>query len=492
MFKSVFAKYISVFMLIILLSFGILTAITTTVVNEYAVNAKIGVITRAANSVSDYFEESFGEAGGMALQTYIDSYKNEIADVMGVLAGSADDLTVIITTTRGKVLFYSTKDRYESTPNISIPAEVMHKFSNNTGAMTIDPIDGIFDSSHIAVSLPILSSDKDSTKGNIFVCASSYALDNLLEVMIKTVFMSSLWVMIAAMIAVYFMTERIITPLRNMSRAAKSFAGGDFSVRVPVRGRDEVAQLAEAFNNMASELENSEKMRNTFMANVSHDLRTPMTTIAGFIDGIIDGAIPREKHEYYLNVIATEVRRLSRLVSQLLDISRLEAGDRKFNMQPFDVCEMGRQILFSFEQKIDKKRIEVEFDCDFDNMYVSADRDAIYQILYNICDNAVKFSSEGGLLRLSVHEYANENKLFVEVYNEGQGIKSEDLPYVFERFYKTDKSRGLDKTGVGLGLYIAKTIIDAHNQKIWVESEYEKYCKFGFTLDKVSSGKEGL
>ena len=119
-------------------------------------------------------------------------------------------------------------------------------------------------------------------------------------------------------------------------------------------------------------------------------------------------------------------------------------------------------------------------------MYANADHDAIYQILYNICDNAVKFSKEGGVLRLSVHETSDAKKVFVEVYNEGQGIPKEDLPYVFERFYKSDKSRGLDKTGVGLGLYIAKTIIDAHHEKIWVDSEYEKYCKFGFTLDKVA------
>ena len=252
-------------------------------------------------------------------------------------------------------------------------------------------------------------------------------------------------------------------------------------MRIPVKGSTEIAELASAFNGMAESIEASEKMRNTFMANVSHDLRTPMTTIAGFIDSILSGAIPPEKHEYYLNVIATEVRRLSRLVSQLLDISRLQAGDRKFNMQPFDVCEMARQILISFEQKIDAKRLDVSFECDSDNMFAVADRDAIYQILYNICDNAVKFSYEGGKLALNISRSENE-KLLVSVYNEGQGISEEDLPYVFERFYKGDKSRGLDKTGAGLGMFIAKTIIDAHHQTISVDSEYGKYCRFRFTL----------
>lgn len=150
-------------------------------------------------------------------------------------------------------------------------------------------------------------------------------------------------------------------------------------------------------------------------------------------------------------------------------------------MAPFDICEMSRQILISFEQKIDAKRLDVEFEADEDNLLVLADRDAIYQILYNICDNAVKFSVEGGHLMICIRKQENR-KVLITVYNEGQGISAEDLPYVFERFYKGDRSRGLDKAGTGLGLYISKTIIDAHRETIWVNSEQGKYCEFCFTL----------
>jgi signal transduction histidine kinase len=310
--------------------------------------------------------------------------------------------------------------------------------------------------------------------------------------MTQTILASILWVMVATLIAVYFITEMITGPLREMSKAAKSFAKGQFDVRVPVRGRDEVAELARAFNNMAQSLENLEKMRNTFMANVSHDLRTPMTTISGFIDNILIGAIPKEEQSYYLGIIKEEVRRLSRLVASLLDISRLQAGDRKFNMQAFDICEQARLILISFEQKIDEKRLNVEFLCDEERMFVSADRDAIYQILYNICDNGVKFASEGGDYRIRIrYDDAVESKrkkVIVSVYNEGEGIAPEDLPYVFERFYKADKSRGLDKSGVGLGMFISKTIIDAHGEKIWVESQHHKSCEFFFTLPIDGNG----
>jgi signal transduction histidine kinase len=222
-------------------------------------------------------------------------------------------------------------------------------------------------------------------------------------------------------------------------------------------------------------------MRNTFMSNVSHDLRSPMTSISGFIDGILDGVIPPEKHRYYLQIVSSEIQRLSRLVGSLLDLSRIQAGERKFTMAPFDICEMGREILISFEQKINRKHLEVEFDCEDDRMSVAADRDAIYQILYNLCDNAIKFSSEGALLRISI-ERLKSRKVLVSVYNEGQGISPADLPYVFERFYKSDKSRGLNKTGVGLGLFISKTIIAAHGEQISVTSEEGKNCEFTFTL----------
>jgi signal transduction histidine kinase len=272
-----------------------------------------------------------------------------------------------------------------------------------------------------------------------------------------------------------------------MSHAAKSFAAGKFDVRVPVHGNDEVAELATAMNNMAQSLEALDKMRTSFMANVSHDLRTPMTTISGFIDSILEGAIPAEQQSYYLGIVSEEVKRLSRLVTQLLDLSRIQAGDRKFVSAPFDVCEVSRLILISFEQKIDAKRLEVEFECDDEHMYVLADRDAMYQIVYNLVDNAVKFSREHGALRICIDRVKRGQKIRLRIYNEGQGIAKEDLPYVFERFYKSDKSRGLDKKGVGLGLYIAKTIIEAHHESISVDSEAGAWCEFTFTLPQVSA-----
>jgi signal transduction histidine kinase len=201
--------------------------------------------------------------------------------------------------------------------------------------------------------------------------------------------------------------------------------------------------------------------------------------------------IPPEKHDHYLGVISTEVHRLSRLVSSLLDVTRIQAGDRKFVKKPFDICEMGRQILISFEQQIEAKQLQIEFVCDEENMMALADHDAIYQVFYNICDNAVKFSYEGADFRVSINrDEEKKNKIRVSVYNQGNGIAKEDIPFVFERFYKGDKSRGLDRRGVGLGLYISKTIMTAHGEDIWVNSVQGKDCKFSFTLTEPQPPKD--
>lgn len=483
MFKSIFAKYITVFMLIILISFVALISIITSTVNSYSVNAKASLVENAAHSVSAYLENKLARTELADFSAFVVLNESDISAVMRVVSANSEDLSILITDTGGNIIHYTDSRVSHVNTGVSIPKALMDELINGVEISQLENLEGVFDDSHMIYAVPV-SNTNSYVCGTVFVCSSSVTLDDLLEAMIKTILVASLWIMLAALIAVYFISEKVIGPLKDMSSAAKSFAAGKFDVRVPVRGNDEVAQLALAFNNMAESLDSLETMRNTFMANVSHDLRTPMTTIAGFIDGILAGAIPPDKHEYYLGIIATEVRRLSRLVASLLDISRMQAGDRKFTMAPFDVCEMARQIIISFEQKIDAKHLEVEFECDRDNITVNADRDAIYQILYNICDNAVKFSREGGLLRLTLIRY-KEKRILVSVYNEGQGIPPDDIPFVFERFYKSDKSRGLDKSGVGLGLFIAKTIITAHRQEIWVRSEYGKNCEFCFTLEEL-------
>ncbi len=485
MFKSVFAKYIITFMLIIFVSFLVLVTIVTGMVNRYAVTAKEQTLANTASGAAQFVgARAKSISTSNRFQNVVAGSREDIDNMLQTLAAADDEITILLVANDGDVVRMISNGEI-SASNAVVPKNIMDEVNNLVQLSEFETLEGVFDTPHLFCTAPIFSED-GYVCGTVFACASSTSQDALLSVMVKTIIISSLWVMLAALIVVYIITERIISPLRSMSRMAKEFADGNFAARVPVRGKDEIAALAVAFNDMADSISRLELMRNTFMANVSHDLRTPMTTIAGFIDNILSGAIPPEKHHYYLEIIRTEVGRLARLVASLLDISRIQAGDRKFDMKPFDICEMARRILIGFESKIDAKRLDVEFFCDEERMCVLADHDAIYQILYNITDNAVKFSRERGALRVSL-TVTKENRVQVSVYNEGEGIAAEDIPFVFERFYKGDKSRGLDKSGVGLGMFISKTIIDAHHEKIWVRSEQGSYCEFNFTLRPCDS-----
>ena len=480
MFKSVFAKYISAFMFIIFISFIVLVLIITSMVNSYAVNAKEAVLSRAASGAAEFLEGKTTNLSKTDFTHMIENSEQEVDRMLRMFAAADDDITILLVDNSGDVVRMIAADGVTGGSESVIPRYIMDEVNNGVSLSEFEALDGVFDTPHFFYTVPVFTGD-GYVCGTVFACASSATQDELLSVMIKTVIIASLWVMLAALIAVYIITERVIGPLKDMSRMAKEFAAGNYDARVKVRGKDEVAELANAFNNMAASLSKLEIMRNTFVANVSHDLRTPMTTISGFIDNILSGATPADKRDYYLELIRTEVQRLARLVASLLDISRIQAGDRKFDFRTFDICEMARLILFSFEGKIEAKHLDVAFDCEEERLLAFADHDAIYQILYNLCDNAVKFSREGGKLQISLST-TKERRVMVTVYNEGEGIAADDLPYVFERFYKGDNSRGLDKSGVGLGLFIAKTIMDAHNEKIWVESEQGQYCRFAFLL----------
>ncbi|MBR2431922.1 MAG: HAMP domain-containing histidine kinase, partial [Clostridia bacterium] len=486
MFKSTFAKYLTVFVVILLISFLLLTSIVTTTIRDYVIATKEESLVRTSAAISAHFEKMQIED----IKTFVSSGLG----AMGIIPiiNQRNDVKIILTDADGNILL--TTVRYKEIDGVREPVTFFDEgelgsidFGDFT-AETVDSVEYLCYDGELAVigegryhicSMPIRTSDV--LRGYAVSILDVGMEDGIISNARKTIINSSLWIMLSAIIALYLITERVINPLKNMTKATKSFAKGDFSTRVTVVGHDEIAELGTAFNQMAESLDSFEKMRNSFLASVSHDLRTPMTTIAGFIDGITSGAIPPDKHEYYLGIISAEVHRLSRLVSDLLDISRLESGERKFNFESFDIAEVARIILISFEQKIEEKKLDIIFESDDDNMLVYADRDAIHQVLYNLCHNAIKFSKQGGKLAISITR-AKDRRIRISVYDEGESIAREELPLVFDRFYKTDKSRGLDKNGIGLGLYICKTIIDAHGEGIHAESPSDNGAEFWFTL----------
>jgi len=278
-------------------------------------------------------------------------------------------------------------------------------------------------------------------------------------------------------------------PLDEMTAAARRFAHGDFSVRVREdKGTDELAALTSSFNNMADSLERSEKQRNEFIANVSHELKTPMTTIAGFADGILDGTIPKEQEDKYLATIADETRRLSRLVRHMLSLSRMESqGSDLTKRRDFDLNELIIRTLLSFDGRTEEKGLDMQLQLPEDHMSVTADPDSITQVLYNLLDNAVKFASEGTAVTISL--WKQGGKAYVSVKNRGETIPADDLPLIFDRFHKSDRSRSLDRDGVGLGLYLVKSILDAHNEDIAVTSR-DGVTDFVFTLTLAREPKQ--
>ena len=243
--------------------------------------------------------------------------------------------------------------------------------------------------------------------------------------------------------------------------------------------------LALAFNNMASSLQKSEYQRQEFVANVSHELKTPMTTISGYIDGILDGTIPPERQDHYLRIVSDETKRLSRLVRSMLDISQLqkEEGIPEEKKMHFDLEECAGMVLITFEKKINDKNLEVDVDFPEHPVYTMANRDYITQVIYNLLDNAVKFCPEKGTLGLKIRE--SDSKAYISITNTGDTIPPEELPLVFDRFHKLDKSRSKNRDGWGLGLYIVKTIVCSHGENISVSSKDGK-TEFTFTMPLVN------
>jgi signal transduction histidine kinase len=469
------------FMAIILISFTILACIVSSIVRSYAADTTEADLSKIAKSALYLIRYDYSESEFETIEDYFDNQSREDDWIISAVTKYSSDMFLVITDASGHIICTDTSisDGYIRG---DFPSEYASQVTTD-GILFVDTdFSGAFPSEHYVYALAMEGASGD-TECIFYACSSSAYTQSVVGSLIRMTLMACMWVMIAAIIACYFISERIVRPIRSLSRAAKSFATGHFDVRVPVVGDSEISELAMNFNNMAESLATLEESRSTFLANVSHDLRTPMFTISGYIDGILDGAIPPEKQTYYLGIVASEVRRLSRLVSSLLELSRMEAGERKFNMQPFDICEMARQILLSFETRIEEKHLDVSFLCDEEKEMVIGDSDAIHRILYNVCDNAVKFSCDGGKYRIQIRE--RDKKIYVSVFNEGEGIAPEDIPHVFDRFYKGDKSRGKDKTGVGLGMYIAKMIMDAHHETISVSSRYGENCEFTFTLRKA-------
>ena len=346
-------------------------------------------------------------------------------------------------------------------------------------------LSGLYESEQFVEAACVRSHLTDEIIGVIIVTAPRSEITELSARATTIFFYVSVLVLIVALIACYLLSRTQARSIQTVTRAANRFGHGDLEARVPVGGKntEEVDELAVAFNTMAEDLAKSERQRKEFVANISHELKTPMTTIAGFMDGMLDGTIPKEQHRHYMQLVSDEVRRLSRLVRSMLEISRLQSqGIGEEKKRRFDLSETIGQVLISFEQRVTRKGIHVDVRLPDRSVWVKADPDSITQVIYNLTDNAIKFCNENGIL--IVHLTTEGSKAVVTIENSGKTIDPEELPLIFDRFHKADKSRSADPEGVGLGLYIVKTILNSHGEDIFVTSEND-VTAFTFTLPLV-------
>ena len=288
--------------------------------------------------------------------------------------------------------------------------------------------------------------------------------------------------LVLAVLLVYLFSYKLTKPLSEMSRIIKLYARGDFSQRLPVEGNDELSDLCENLNQMAASLEVLDDSRSAFVANVSHELKTPMTSIGGFVDGILDGTIPQSDEKKYLRIVSDEVKRLSTLVQTMLSLSKIEAGEEKLSPGETEMKDLLFKALLNFEKSIEEAGIEISGFEDMKECTVTADENMLYQVVYNLYDNAIKFTNEGGSVFVELVE--ESDKVTVTIANTGEGIKDEELIHIFERFYKADKSRSEYVKGVGLGLNLAKNIVELHGGEISAVSTPGELTSFSFWIPK--------
>lgn len=359
--------------------------------------------------------------------------------------------------------------------------EYLDKVYENNGYSATGTIRNLYSEERYVVSAPIVSGEEHL--GIVMVSTPTAGTRVVLDKIGNIFTTAAVFVVLVAVLGVTAFARRESKPLKELANAATAFGHGELDARVKIDedSSEEMEELALAFNNMASSLQKSEYQRQEFVANVSHELKTPMTTISGFAEGILDGTIPPERERESLQIIVSETRRLSRLVRRMLDLSRLNAlaEDTVTAQEQFDLTEVVSQVLISLETKITGRKLDVDVQMPDDKLMVWGDPDSTTQVCYNLVDNAAKFAPEGSTITVQISK--KDGKAYTTVQNLGATIPPDELPLLFDRFHKADYSRSMDREGVGLGLYIVKTILNKLKENITVTSE-DGVTRFTFTL----------
>jgi signal transduction histidine kinase len=330
----------------------------------------------------------------------------------------------------------------------------------------------------LTVAFPLVANNQ--IVGAAVMNSPLYGIKQALNRVYLVIWVCAVFAVAISTFIIYFLSQRIlIKPLYKINKTAREISSGEFEKRVSIASKDEIGQLAESFNYMADTLQNLENLRRDFIANISHELRSPITSIRGFIEGILDGTIPEDKQKHYLSIALDESRRLTRLIADVLDLSRLESGEFSLKIGEFDLNELIRVIIIRFENEIECKKLNVDVTLSGDELYAVGDRDRLGPVISNLIDNSIKFTGEGG--SIGIETRVEGRKAIVSVKDTGMGIPKEELKLIWDRFHMVDKSR-TTKKGTGLGLSIVRQIINQHGEQVWVESEEGKGTVFEFSV----------
>ena len=471
--KTTFSRTFSTTVMILLLALILVGTFFQALVEDYLTESAVAELQKNSSAIADLASAYYAE-GSLLNRDFMVNL-----DVASRVSGA----DAVIFHVDGRVLLCSDVLTGCSHQGLRLNESYLTKVLQNGGDVATGTVPQLYDETRFVVSTVINDYITGEPLGIVVVSRPTLDTANMMARISNIFIMVSLLVMCGCFVAILFILRRQSNPLKQMASVARSFGHGDLDARVKLTDDypEEVEDLALAFNNMAQELQKSEYQRKEFVANVSHELKTPMTTISGYVDGILDGTIPASHHRHYLQIVSDETKRLSRLVRSMLDISRLQdqggiGEDKKVH---FDMEEAVGQVLITFEKKITDKKLDVDVDMPEHPVFTFASQDMVTQVVYNLIDNAVKFCPEGGTLGLRIRE--GGNKIYISISNEGETIPAEELPLVFDRFHKTDKSRSQNRDGWGLGLYIVKTIVCSHGENISVSSRDGK-TEFTFTM----------
>lgn len=459
----------------ILVSFVVLAIAFTTLSYQYSIRDQ-----------KDGLEEKSGYVAAMTAQV-INRGEDQLQDdafqyYLGAVARLVDT-DVMLCDTEGTILFAS-NDGYEvpDWQGMTVPAEVLSALTESADYEGTSDL-GVFGEERLVCGAPVTveQGERSVLYGYVLVSVSVENMTRLWQAFASIFLFAAVAVLLVAFISSSISFRSLTRPLKEMTDVVRRFGMGEFDLRVKETNRkDEVGELSRAFNNMADSIALNEQKRSEFVTNISHELKTPMTTIAGYADGILDGTIPPEREREYLQVISDETRRLARLVRRMLDMSRLQAGgDMVLSQTEFDIGETLAQVLISLEGKINNKGLDVDARLPDSTLLVWGDPDAIAQVCYNLVENAIKFAHPNTVIGVSVS--TRGGKAYIAIRDTGETIPEEELPLIFDRLHKSDRSRSLDKEGVGLGLYLVKTILNDLKETITVTSK-DNVTEFVFTL----------